>query len=79
MASELHPTLKLGHPGMFRLEEVRLAGRHLPYFLWKTGIIKIIDERFKGQGEVLETHHRGKLQVDLNQLPGKLSLLPGAL
>ena len=32
-AGGLHPTLKLSHPGMFRPEEVGLAGRHLPYFL----------------------------------------------
>ena len=42
-------------------------------------MIKTTDERFKGQGEVPETHLRGELQVDLNQLPSKLSLLPGVL
>ena len=39
-ASGLHPMLKLGHPSVFCLEEVRLAGQHLPYFLWKTGMLK---------------------------------------
>ena len=42
-------------------------------------MLKTTDERFKGQGEVPKTHLRGKLQVDLNQLPGKLSLILGAL
>jgi len=50
MASELHLALKLGHPGVFRLEEVRLVGWHFPYFLWEKGMLKTTDERFKGQG-----------------------------
>ena len=42
-------------------------------------MLKTTNERFKGQGEVLETHLCDELQVDLNPLPGKLSLLPGIL
>ena len=48
-ASELHPALKLGHPGVFRPEEVGLVGRHLPYFLWKIGIIKTTKKDSKGK------------------------------
>ena len=49
-ASGLHPMLNLGHPSVFRLEDVRLVGRHLPYLMRKTGMVKTTDERFKGQG-----------------------------
>ena len=41
-------------------------------------MLKTTNKRFKGQGQVLETHLRGKLQVDLNQLSSELSLLLGA-
>ena len=40
-------------------------------------MLKTTDERFKGQGQVPETHLRGELQVNLNQLPSELSLLMG--
>ena len=41
-------------------------------------MLKTTDKRFKGQGQVPETHLHGELQVDLNQLPSELSLLLGA-
>ena len=69
--------LELSHLGVFRPEEVRLEGRHLPYILQKTSMLKTTDERFKGQGQVPETHLRGELLVALNQLPSELSLLLG--
>ena len=42
-------------------------------------MLKTTDEKFKGQGEVPETHLCGELHVNLNQLPSKLSLLLGIL
>ena len=41
-------------------------------------MLKTTDKRFKGQGQVPETHLYGELQVNLNQLPSELSLLLGA-
>ena len=78
MVSRLYLTLELSHPGVFHPEEVRLAGQNLPYILRKTSMLKTTNERFKGQGQVPETHLHGELQVTLNQLPSELSLLPGA-
>ena len=40
-------------------------------------MLKTTDKRFKGQGQVPETHLRGELQADLNQLSSELSLLLG--
>ena len=40
-------------------------------------MLKTTDERFKGQGQVPETHLCGELLVTLNQLPSELSLLLG--
>ena len=40
-------------------------------------MLKTTDERFKGKGQVPETHLRGELQVKFNQLPSELGLLLG--